>query len=644
MRPKSVVMPRLTVFFLLLCCSSSVRLQAQIDTTIQFKTLEIAATHLENFAIGQAEIRSDSSTMNLFRGAKLADFLQSQSMVNLKTYGSGLTTLSMRGMSASHTAIIWNGINIQNALNGNNDAAILSVAAAEQITVQLGGNSALAGSGAIAGTIRLDNNLLSDWRNGLHAQIGYTIGAWGEREGRTKIDFGAKHWFISMNLQRQTAKNDFLFRNTAEIGQPLQQAQNANFERNNQTLSFTFAPTPISWLKINVWRSQNYRAITPTMTAATDNANLRDTADRLTIGWGRCLDYRRTIEARVAYLSDKNTYNSNNIRDSRNNVRTWVAEAALTQSDFNHTGHDWRIAANMTNDRADNNNYQNPQSQRTRLALVFNEAYKSRFIHLSANIRQEWVQSAFTPPTFSIGASKKLSPRNAKQLWTLRGSWSRNFNLPSLNDLYWANLGNPDLQPEQGWSGELGVTTKHYTDHADWSANLTLFDLDIQNRIVWLPQSDGQFRPTNLQRALSRGIECWGDYTRKYSNGEYKIRLSYQFVAAEDGNGGAMLYVPAHKIAVSTVAKYRNAYASWQQTASDQRFASTDRSTFTAPFTTGDVTLGITTGLWKHPKTGWQLRGDWRLQVNNIFDSDYQVIPYYPNPKRQWRIEGMIYF
>ncbi len=613
-------------------------LQAQTDSTKQLPTAEVTSQRLNAFSIGQTRLQSDSLTLSFYKNRHLSDYLQAETPLSIRTYGTGLASVAVRGMAANHTAILWNGINIQNPLNGLNDMALLDIGSTQKVDVKLGGNSALFGSGAIGGVVYLDNEKPKS--DGFQAQLGYGLGSYGFRNEQLEVGFNNKKIGSSFRIAHQAATNDFLFRNTAEIGKPLQRATHSAYDLWNMTANLYFMITPKDYLKVNYWQSDNDRDITPTMTARNDNATYKDKAQRMVGEWTHLFN-KSYFKIRQAYIFDKNIYNSDVVQNSQNNIRSLISEA-----DWNihfTPKHTLRVGANSTFDQSKSNNYLN-NHERTRLALFINDALTTDFITLTANIRQEYLNK-LQPTTFSLGFEKEIKAFGVKEKaaatnypFLLRGSLSRNYNVPTFNDLYWAELGNLNLETEQGWSKEVGISYKNHNKRSSFQAHLTAFAIDMSNRIVWQPQTDGRWRPTNINRFLSRGIETWTRYEGTIRAFIYKINAQYQYVHATDGNGGVQLFVPSHNGSVSAWLTYKKAYFSWTQTASSKRFGTTDKTTWTNPFTLADVTLGLTPSVKLRFGQLNALKTDIRLQVTNVFNTDYQVIRFYPNPKRMVRL------
>ena len=617
----------------------SIGLSAQTDTSRLLPSTEIIAQRLNFFTIGQTQLQSDSFALGLFQNQRLSQFLQFEIPLSIKSYGTGLSTLSARGLAANHTAILWNGINLQNALNGSTDLAIMDVGISQRISVKLGGCSALCGSGAIAGVVSLDNQKSKN--EDFHGQLSYGLGSLERRNTSGQFEFNRSNIGVSVRVSTQSATNDFQFRNTAEIGQPLQNATHSAYNFLNISGNMYLQLSPNDFLSTHFWQSINYREITPTMTASSDNAIYRDTSNRLTTEWAHFFK-KSFFKVRGAILTDKNFYQSDIIKNSQNGVKTYIGEVELN---YNFTEkHFFRIGVNATSDNSDDNNYKEDK-KRNRIAFFINDAIKTNFVTLTGNIRQEWIDNFSSPTTFSSGFEKHFIFKNYPQNnWTLRGAFSRNFNVPTFNDLYWPNLGNPHLVNEQGWSEEVGVSFKRSAERERFEVHATLFAIDIKNRIVWLPQTDGQWRPANQNQISSKGIETWLNYTFENAIFKYKINANYQFANAIDGDGGVQLFVPKHKGGIGFSVQHKSAYFSWQQTASDKRYGTTDKTTWTDPFTLADATVGFTPSFFKSKKGHFNLKSDIRLGVSNVFNTDYQVILFYPNPRRQYSLDFLVSF
>jgi len=107
---------------------------------------------------------------------------------------------------------------------------------------------------------------------------------------------------------------------------------------------------------------------------------------------------------------------------------------------------------------------------------------------------------------FKLGTNYKLSNSIA-----FKGSVSRSYMAPTLNDLYWPKdpwtEGNPDLIPETSYSAEAGVSTLLKQVKIDFF----LFTRYTKDEMKWTMGDDGIFRPYNLQETFYPGLEAVGE-------------------------------------------------------------------------------------------------------------------------------------
>ena len=504
---------------------------------------------------------------------------------------------------------------------------LFETGAFDKIGVKFGGSSALYGSGAIGGAIYLDNT--QGEKQGFQANIGLKTGSFGLLGENLKISTSSEKLSASFRLAHQSSKNDFLFKNTAEIGQPLQRQQNAAFDKLNLTASLFFNLNKNNTLKIHAWDSRNDRQLAPTMTANNDKASLKDATSRLAIEYGHFKNQKHT-KLRVAFFDEDNFYRSIVIDSSRNRAKTTIGEIEHN-IDFNNKNA-LRFGVNFTKNTALSNNFSKTQS-RNRLATF--AAYQFEIVKTKFGItaRQELIDTKLIPFTFSIGFEKPVfnqSPitQSLNHPFILRGSLSRNHNLPALNDLYWAQLVNPNLKAENGFSGELGMDFK--TKQSKLS--LTAFGMKTKDQIQWLPQPDGLWHPTNLNTVFSRGLEAFFSTSIEKGSVKYLLNTQYQLARSTDLNKKQLLYTPIHAGGATLKMLYKNVFFQYNQTASSRRYATTDNTLWTKPFTLGTITTGSDLKIGK-VKTTLQVR------ILNIFNADYQVIPFYANARRQFLVE-----
>ena len=224
----------------------------------------------------------------------------------------------------------------------------------------------------------------------------------------------------------------------------------------------------------------------------------------------------------------------------------------------------------------------------------------------SVGVREQFYghHQAFFAPTVSGGAW--LSQRVK-----LRASVSRAFRLPTYTDLYYAdpaNLGNPNLKPEQAMSYEAGVD---WHLRARWRAFATGFDRNEKNGIDYVRAStDVPWQAMNFDRLRFYGLETGVEGELGQSQ---KITVQYTALhgAQSDEGGELSKYVfnyPTH-----------NAVASWQILTPQGILARTR--------------LGVVKRYQLSPYALWDVSVAWTktrvrpyVQLTNLTNSSYEEI------------------
>jgi len=185
-------------------------LNGQIDSVL-IPTIEITATQkLKSAHVGSQGQQWKTKHLQTLPSNNLAELLSSEAGVFVKNYGTGsLSTTSIRGGSAGHTLVLWNGVPLQSPMLGLLDFSLLPLNGSEEILFKPGGNSAIWGSGAIGGVLSLNNE--ADFNNTFTFLNNTKIGSFGQFQEQLKFGFGNQKFQSVTKLFHQKA--DKLFQN-----------------------------------------------------------------------------------------------------------------------------------------------------------------------------------------------------------------------------------------------------------------------------------------------------------------------------------------------------------------------------------------------------------------------------------------------
>ena len=220
----------------------------------------------------------------------------------------------------------------------------------------------------------------------------------------------------------------------------------------------------------------------------------------------------------------------------------------------------------------------------------------------------------------------------------LRAFYKRIFRMPTLNDLYYTFIGNIELEPEYTNQYNIGVTYAKTT--AGWLRRLEvqadIYYNEVENKIVAMPTSNF-FRWTmvNLGEVEIRGIDIalqtdwqWGSETVLTGRVNYTYQKAQDFTDPADAYyGGQIPYIPWHSGSAVLNMDWRCWEANYSFIYTGERYSSRANLpvNYVLPWYTSDFSVTRVQPLGP---------GDLRmtLEVNNVFNQQYEVVIGYPMP------------
>jgi len=601
------------------------------DTTLFLDDVNIYSSRISRFATGLQVITADSLTRAEYPGGTLSELISGITSAYVRNYGPGtLSTLSVRGTSSNHTGLVWNGIRISPPNIGYLDLSMVQQGFFNDVSVLLGGTSPMYGSGNIAGGIHLENRPVFD-QNGFDAGLGLRTGSYGamgiESSGRVlKKNFYSRTAF---NINR--SNNDFQY---ADLSGEQVKMPHADMFRTGfiQDLAFQFKGD--QYIMASAWFNYAGREIPPTLTQDVSEAVQTDRSWRLMAIW-KDFNEKSNLEAKLAWFNEFTRYD-----DPPASVFSTIESQTVTGA-FEGT---FELEKNnalfggvqYTYEYADLVNYENPQNQQN-LALLasYRHAFPSLGWQASVNGRQEFLTDYEVPFLFSAGAEGKI--------WRFisgRFSVSRNFRAPTLNERYWQPGGNPGLEPEESWNEEIGVMADYKFASSAVSMDLTLYNSNVTNWILWLPGSS-YWSVENAQEVWSRGMEATGRQSFDAGNVSVYFTESYTFSKSTNRKklfnldasyNKQLIYTPLNRFFVKAGAMFRGYNLALKGNYTGIVYTTKDNLDSLPGYFLMDMVLAKTFNVKVHYPVTIQ------LNLNNLLNKDYEVIPYRPMPG----INGMI--
>lgn len=629
----------LFVFFI----SNNLCLHAQIheDSILLLDEVVLEANRLKNISTGVKVQSLDSTTLQNFRSNNLGEVLSQNTHIFIKTYGPGnLASISTRGSGASHTALLWNGFNIQSPTLGQADFSLFPVSFAEEIDIQYGGAGALFGSGAIGGIIHL--NTPATYNTGVHASIGSTFGSFENYYHSINFKISKKRFISSVKFFNNSVTNNFPFINTTLPSHPKSIQKNAGVNQKGIMVENFFKIKDDQQINLRVWLQDNFRQVQPIMFNVDNTANrpfLKNGSLKLSSEWKKTKE-RATFFIRSAYFNDVLHYNENPGLISKTTYQTSITEAE--SNIYLKKNHLINVGLNYTYNIARSDGYpHSPDQHRT-------SAFASYKIHTSKNtwkasvsIREEIMQGKFVPFTPAAGFEGLL----VKGI-TIKGNVSRNYKVPTFNDLYWTPGGNPDLLPEEGWSEEMSLLAQSKINKNSQFASVTIFNSNINNWIIWLPGAGTLWSAQNIQSVWSRGIESNLKVTQNIGRLKIDLSLLYNYVVSTNDKATSqndqsykkqLIYVPIYNAQGNLSLSYKNFYLGYIHTYTGNVFTSKDNSTYLQGYQLGNLFFNKKINIH-------QIQFNLNAKIYNIWNKNYQVVLWQPMPMRYFQIGASISF
>lgn len=627
-------MRQLLLILLLLNIGYFVECQGQhiaTDTSFLLKAVEINAPR-RSFDQANHQISIDSTITTFQKQANLADVVAAQLPVFIKSYGSGsLATPSLRGTGAGHTAVLWNGFNLQSSMNGVVDFALIPTLIADEITLQLGNTAALYGSGAIGGAIHLDNK--PTFEQGLQVANSQLYGSFGNYQQQYKLSGSKGKWQSGIQFFHQKAANDFEFINIAKAGHPQEKQQHAALKQWGFLQENYLQFKENQQLNIQLWYQNTVREIPPTMLTGLSEASQKDETFRATAAWKKASE-QWTWAARTAYFKEQIIYTD----PAANLIAHNQAQSVIVEAETKGQLNDFMLVnmgVNNTFHTARTDGYgRKVQQNSTAIFGALKMSNRQQNIESVLSVRQEIVQKEFSP--FIPSLSFVYQPISALKI---KAKGSRNYRLPTFNDLYWEPGGNPDLKAEDGWSEELGVDAFFKKNDATYLFNVTAFSSHITNWILWLPQNS-IWTPKNVNKVWSRGLENSFTWTLKKGDWGMTSGVQYHFIQStnrksihenDDSLNKQLIYVPQHQGTIQASVFLKKMTFNYSHTFTGKRYVTADNSTHLAAYHLGNISGAKT---WEFPF----LEMTASARINNLWNTNYQTIAWRAMPGRYFQL------
>ena len=593
----------------------------------------------------------------------VADALRYFSGLQLKDYGGvgGIKTVNIRSMGTNHLGIFYDGIELGNAQNGQIDLGQFSLDNVEEISLYNGQRSAIfqpASDFGNAGSVYIRTkaprfmmgrryNLLVRAKYGSSDTFRFSS-LWEQKL--------SDHISSSLSTSVLTSSGRYKFRYRRVTEDNTVAYDTTAVRHNGDIWAFRIEENVRGGIADGYW---NVKAYTYHSERGIPGAIVNNVWRRGERQWdhntfGQAVfqksfgdKFSTKALAKYAYYVTRyvnndetqihvdNTYRQQEMYFSTSNVYEILSKWSVSMSyDFKWN----KLNANMV-DFAFPHRYSNFVSLATALTLSRIQAQAS-LVEQVVKDHVKYGASSSSRSTLTPAFFVNVYPFESKLL-AVRAFAKKSFRMPTFNDLYYADMGNSKLNPESALQYDLGFVL-----NKDWKQGIVdHFRLQVDgyyntvhDKIVAYPKGQ-QFRWTmlNLGKVHIKGVEAMAEVGLEPAK-DWKVtaRLQYTYQDARDVTDpntsyykDQIPYIPWHSGSAILGLSWRKLDLAYSFIYSGERYSQQENILYNhlQPWYTHDMSVAYHARKWSA-----------RLDVNNIFSQDYDVILNYPMPKRNYML------
>lgn len=579
--------------------------------------------------------------------ASVADALKYLAGVQIKDYGGlgGLKTINVRSLGAQHVGVYIDGIRLTNAQNGTVDLGKYSLSTLESVSLYNANRldeCQSASEYASAATVYLQTRRPE--RDSLTLLAG--IGSFHTYRGRVSAEMARKGWSGFIDAEYMNSKGDYPFRYRSEY-------EDTTGRRRNSDIEFFRAEGALfkggfsSHIYCYVSERGCPGGIVRRLSDKYTNIGREwDTDLFAQASWRQPLGSRHQLKFNARYSYEYLRYNT----DFPENQNTAKVDNHYYQHDaYLSASYAWRplewMSVNAGIDGrlswldADLKHFSGVCRLDTKGVAAVQLHYRGA--RLAASLLYQYYKDFTQLSTGAADPLSRLTP-SVTLGYTLFGvqlrAWYKCiFRAPTLNDLYYTQAGNRNLKPEYTRQWNLGAEYQWTDGRCALSAQADAYINRIDNRIVCLPlRGTYTWSMMNYGETYCRGLNA--TLSAAYSPRSWRFSLLTSFTLQRDLNrtdpsdpdtyNMPICYSPTFSCGVTAIAAWRFISLTVSHLHVGKRIWSyADRADCLSPY--DNVDLKLTAALRCVEAS---------LEVNDLFDVQYEHIPRYPMPGRTFRL------
>lgn len=568
----------------------------------------------------------DRDKIESSNGSGLSNLLMFEPGISLRSYGGGmgLQTISANGLSSSQTLVLIDGQRMNSNQNSTVDFSLISKNNIERIEIINSGASALYGSDAVSGVLNIVTKKLKTESFSTTAEL--QTGSYGFGKVSFDINAGLKNVSFNAEFNREYSRNNYDYKFNNGVQYILKERLHADYRLNNFGLKVQYKNGSNSKFTFSGKYYDAFRNI-----PGIETGNEPSKSNQIDREFNLALDYSHTGEtifsSRIYFKRHIMNYgvsglvDDNYINSEVSTVNTLMISSVTTGIEAGYFGFN---GSNLENFNG-----------RVKLSAFASSVFKiGEFLQLFPSLRFDSFSDVKRKSlTAKIGLN--FIPIERTNLH-LRLNAGNNFRVPTFNDMYWSESGNRSLHPETSFNIDAGLIygfqlAMNHTFDINYSR------IDYSDKIVWIPTNSGIWKPQNINRSVS-DILCFVLESEIFNADDFGLTALNGFTinqtrrkSNDEFDGNELIYVPIHQFQSSLRLHYKNFGMNLFYSMIGKRFIDNANSSLLPAVDIVDANINYGLDISDYSSVNF------RIEVNNLLNSNYQLISGYPMPLRNFR-------
>ena len=624
-------------------------------------TLDVAtvSVHRNTAAISLSPVRTIAETSIERLGTiGLHEVVDQFSGVSIKDYGGigGLKTVSVRNMGASHTAIIYDGIAVSDAQNGQTDISRFNLDDIASVSMSIGQEDNIFCSArhlTSAGILRMESVKPSFSNGPTEVNARMTFGSFG-----TYLPYVAlkqkigSQYAMKASMNGTFSKGDYPF--VLHNGQitSLEKRTNSDVRSYGAEADFYADWNTKGQLKAKVNYHASERGLPGSVILYTQNAYERLWDSALIAN----LMYECECSEKWKLHADAGFTNSFNRHLDTDPVYPSPQDSRYTQNEYSFAlrslyepTSEWQIvlAEDIFCNTLSSNIPECPFPVRLSNVAALSARYDGEKIKVSANL-----VGTYMTEELAVGNAPsdrfRLSPMvgiswHFLESFRFRASYKDGFRVPTFNDLYYARVGNVNLKPEIAKQFNMGLT---FTGTYDWGS--ADFSADayynfIKDKIVAVPTMF-IWKMRNVGEVAMYGIDISASMMWKvctwlkiYASADYSLQYALDVTDPDSKSYRHQIpYTPRHCGSGSLILETKWLNLSYRMTANGKRYVMNQNIPANEIPSYADHSISLNRDFILGKLHEYKIHLS--LEALNLAGHNYEIIHYYPMPGRSYRL------